>query len=171
MNDIRKINKIKTQSRYLNLFKINSKIFNYKISNFFNKLLSTIIYVIMIVVILLSFNNYLESRNTFMVSWNISNFKEFINESQYMKNNIKLKIMRNDNVKINYDTIEMKISQQFNISNEFFININNKIFIDKINDVLIKYNFIKFNKKESKIILEKFNDFKINRFKTIPFIY
>jgi hypothetical protein len=135
--------------------------------------LHTIIIILMILTSVLSINNYITERKTFVHSWNINNFKEFTHKKYSNINNIiKLNILQNNNnSQINFDTLMMKIIQNFANNNTFFIDMNNEEFIDNINIVLFNNNFNMLSNSQSDNILKSFNEFKIQKFKTIPFIY
>jgi hypothetical protein len=156
--------------------KINLAFLNSKVGKSIQYITSIIINILFIGVFTLVINNYLEDRKTFLSSWNINYFREFISKdsNSNLKEFIQLNILQNTNNHlnlINYDTLEMKIIQSFYIENNFFINNSNDEFVSKINKVLNENNFPKLNDKQEIDLKKSFHKFKYNNYKSIPFIY
>ena len=173
------INYIYESTNLFNLIeknKINLAFLNSKVGKSIQYVTSLIINILLIGVFSLVVNNYLEDRKTFLSSWNINYFREFITKdtNSNLKEFIQLNILqsKNNNLNlINYDTLEMKIIQSFYIENNFFINNSNEEFVYKINTVLTNNNFSKLNEKQITSLSESFHDFKYKYYNSIPFIY
>jgi len=172
------INYIYESTNLFNLIeknKINLAFLNSKVGKSIQYITSFIINILLVGVFTLIANNYLEDRKTFLTSWNINYFREFItkDDNSNLKDFIKLNILQsNSNLNlINYDTLEMKIIQSFYIENNFFINNSNEEFVKKINTVLSNNNFSILNEKQAMSLSKSFHDFKYKHYQSIPFIY